>query len=624
MRNFSSINLWGRRLARRSETSAALAAILIFAAAFILPRPVSAAGSYSAQLVSISETALNLKPGEAREVSVTFKNNGGSAWRKSGANYISFYTWEPKYHASKLAASNWRSKSQTGALAADVSPGAKGTIVVTIKAPELPGTYNENFQLAAEDRAWLSGGRFGLVVTVSGKGAAVSAAPPAAAPTEPSAPPAGSLMATRLLMNTNGLTLKGGERSEVSVLFKNSGTAPWGLRKLVHDGGVRIAAGDAPDFSDASWPSKTVALSVAEEVKPGNTVFVRFTLKAPASKGEYSAKFKLTVEDQDVPGGVFELPVSVTENAAYANEAPPSVAPAIPVGTLIPEPKIRIGTTTVPVSTLVLSSASELIVRDAASAELGRVPPGLAVTVKIGASGAFTVTGAGASPLTFSGIARFIPVNGDEGITQVNAGGAEYWNSWVNNGRFRDTLEIRYYAPADVTWVINELPIEKYLYGLAETGNTSPHEYQKALVTAARTYAYWHLTHPGKHITFTLDSTAGDQVYRGYNRELNQPNIVRAVEESRGALVHYNNEVVVTPYYANSDGRTRAWTEVWGGGAKPWLLSVEATYDKGKKMWGHGVGLSARDAAYRADEDKWTWDQILKYYYTGVEVKKLW
>jgi stage II sporulation protein D len=153
--------------------------------------------------------------------------------------------------------------------------------------------------------------------------------------------------------------------------------------------------------------------------------------------------------------------------------------------------------------------------------------------------------------------------------------------------------------------------------------NGAPYEYQKALITAARTYAYWHLTHPGKHITFTVDSTY-DQVYRGHDRELQQPNIVRAVEETRGQIVHYSGAPVVTPYYANSDGRTRAWTEVWGGGAKPWLVSVEAKYDKGKKLWGHGVGMSARDAAYRADEDKWSWDQLLKYYYTSIDLKRLW
>jgi len=44
-------------------------------------------------------------------------------------------------------------------------------------------------------------------------------------------------------------------------------------------------------------------------------------------------------------------------------------------------------------------------------------------------------------------------------------------------------------------------------------------------------------------------------------------------------MITYDNKIVVTPYYANSDGRTRSWTEVWGGTIKPWLVSVKAKYD---------------------------------------------
>ena len=52
---------------------------------------------------------------------------------------------------------------------------------------------------------------------------------------------------------------------------------------------------------------------------------------------------------------------------------------------------------------------------------------------------------------------------------------------------------------------------------------------------------------------------------------------------------------VITPYFTWSDGRTRSWTDVWGGSTKPWLVSVEAPYDVGKNLYGHGVGMSAWD-----------------------------
>jgi peptidoglycan hydrolase-like amidase len=99
--------------------------------------------------------------------------------------------------------------------------------------------------------------------------------------------------------------------------------------------------------------------------------------------------------------------------------------------------------------------------------------------------------------------------------------------------------------------------------------------------------------------------------------------VVRAVDETRGLIVSYNNELVVTPYFSRSDGRTRAWSEVWYG-SKPWLISKPAPYDarEGFALWGHGVGMSAMDAYYRAG-DGWTWDNILKYYYTGIDIKRI-
>jgi stage II sporulation protein D len=40
-------------------------------------------------------------------------------------------------------------------------------------------------------------------------------------------------------------------------------------------------------------------------------------------------------------------------------------------------------------------------------------------------------------------------------------------------------------------------------------------------------------------------------------------------------------------------------------------------------MYGHGVGLSAHGALHLAANYNYTYDQILKYYYTGIELKKI-
>jgi stage II sporulation protein D len=38
---------------------------------------------------------------------------------------------------------------------------------------------------------------------------------------------------------------------------------------------------------------------------------------------------------------------------------------------------------------------------------------------------------------------------------------------------------------------------------------------------------------------------------------------------------------------------------------------------------GHGVGMSQHGARILAEEG-WTWDQILQYFYTGVELQNFW
>jgi len=153
-----------------------------------------------------------------------------------------------------------------------------------------------------------------------------------------------------------------------------------------------------------------------------------------------------------------------------------------------------------------------------------------------------------------------------------------------------------------------------------------PYEYLKAIVTAARTYAAYHINTGGlKHAgdNFILDDSANDQVYRGYNIELRSPKITQAVQETLGQMITYQGAVVVTPYFSRSDGRTRSWTEVFGGTAKPWLLSVPDPYCTGMTLWGHGVGLSGTGARGMAQNENKTWTEILTHYYTGVEIKKI-
>ena len=163
------------------------------------------------------------------------------------------------------------------------------------------------------------------------------------------------------------------------------------------------------------------------------------------------------------------------------------------------------------------------------------------------------------------------------------------------------------------------------MLGIAETDNASHYEYIKAVLVAARSYAYFNIYNgtPQEKRTFDVYGSTIDQLYLGYNSEIAMPVVAKAAKDSYGQMVTYNNEPVTTPYFGHSDGYTRGWKEVWGGTDKAWLKPVEAKYDKGKSMYGHGVGMSCRDASFRAVKDNWDYEKILNYYYTDTAVEQI-
>jgi len=63
--------------------------------------------------------------------------------------------------------------------------------------------------------------------------------------------------------------------------------------------------------------------------------------------------------------------------------------------------------------------------------------------------------------------------------------------------------------------------------------------------------------------------------------------------------------------------------QVKGGPVQLTPVSVEVPCDAGKTLWGHGVGMSASGALCMANQGQ-TWDQILKHFYTGIDLTKKW
>jgi hypothetical protein len=190
---------------------------------------------------------------------------------------------------------------------------------------------------------------------------------------------------------------------------------------------------------------------------------------------------------------------------------------------------------------------------------------------------------------------------------------------------YRGVLEYRYGPKSKMPYLINELLLEDYMKGITETDNNSAEGYIKAVLVAARSYAYKNISFvpPTEKRMFDVYASTQDQLYLGYNSEKEMPRVARFAQETAGEMVTYDSNVVTTPYFTHTNGATKDWKNYAGKKDRPWLMSVKCVYDKYKKMYGHGVGMSTHDALMRATKDDWVYVQLLKYYYSGTEVEKI-
>lgn len=203
------------------------------------------------------------------------------------------------------------------------------------------------------------------------------------------------------------------------------------------------------------------------------------------------------------------------------------------------------------------------------------------------------------------------------------------WNNypaWDTARAYNDNYfaqSVRFAWDGERMLIINDIGLEAYVAGIAEIANSEAFQYIKTFIVAARTYALWHIQNPTKHADkpYTLTATEGDQIYRGKGFRDRADQVRRARKKTKHQVVLYKGDPIIAAYFSRSDGRTRSWEEVWGA-KKPWAVGVDDPCCTSETLWGHGVGLSGEGARYFANEKNWKYKKILKYYYTGVKVKK--
>lgn len=210
------------------------------------------------------------------------------------------------------------------------------------------------------------------------------------------------------------------------------------------------------------------------------------------------------------------------------------------------------------------------------------------------------------------------------------------WNKAINDNEFRGNIEIKYSDASKKLWVINELPLEDYINGIAEALNDSPEEYLKTFGTIARTYAMYYIKKGGKHsgepfhLKNSRNGNGNDQVYKGYNFEVRAPKIAAANKSTAGYVINYDNKPIVAAYSSDSGGTTKSGCEflsknycgedfvyLQGGIQDP----ENTQHDQNKISASHGVGMSAVGAYQMALNGK-LFGEIIKHYYPEVEIEK--
>lgn len=150
----------------------------------------------------------------------------------------------------------------------------------------------------------------------------------------------------------------------------------------------------------------------------------------------------------------------------------------------------------------------------------------------------------------------------------------------VGTKAYRGELEVR--PGSGALTVVNELPMEEYLYGVVP-GEVIPSwhaEALKAQAVAARTYAVAHLGQFAA-LGYDLKATVASQVYGGVNLE--RPSTNRAVDDTRGQIITYEGRPIEAFYSDSSGGYTEAAGEVWSKSI-PYLQPVP-DFDQGSPRY---------------------------------------
>ena len=204
--------------------------------------------------------------------------------------------------------------------------------------------------------------------------------------------------------------------------------------------------------------------------------------------------------------------------------------------------------------------------------------------------------------------------------------------AWIPWNKFKGSLYFEKWVYPTLNWeqksdfiVVNTLPFSEYMKGIVETNDTETLEKNKVMAMISKNYALFYMNKENIHpsISPSANYTAIDNpdffqkyVWAGLEKTLTKR--YQALNATKNQIVMYDNYLPILPYFNCSPGFTLSAEEKWGWNDTPYLKSVY-DFDVCNDFAWHGVGLAWKWAERFAKQ--WmTYDQILKYYYDGIEI----
>jgi len=534
--------------------------------------------------------------GQYIEANVRLKNTGDATWYNSGENPILLGTEGPRDRQSLFLRGGGNRLGTL--LQSQVKPGEVGDFKLKLYVPsDFEGPIQERFTPVVEYVTWLHDKDLGFSVEVQ--------APTLRGKT------------TRLKTVTK---LHPGDRVYLEVEIENIGNVDWDPKNV-----KTTLLGHGMDVFERFLPTEKI-------VKPGESMRLGFWTEAPMEEGYHGIYLRSRFGTEPIRGSFARYVIDVSSRYPSLSEDELTASTSV-------QPVIKPSVTTPKLPSLPDAEADDFRVRlshVSDSARLTANTPFILTNesgeilfdrsadseIEVSRSGSqFEVKGSGQTKA--ASVIRLLPKDAS-GVTEIlTMERRPSWNTGLNDNRFRGAIEMRI-VDNEVAY-INELPLEDYLHGLAEVSNSSPTEKQKVIAVLARTYAQYYMSDEQRKFPEKPYDGSDDpnvfQRYLGYGVEIRSPNFVKAVEATEGQVVTYNGQLVKTPYFSQSDGRTRSAQEVWGWTTTPYLKSVDDPWSEGMELLGHGVGLSGYGATKQAEQGK-TFEEIIKYYYDGVEISQ--